>query len=88
MKERLRAIKEPPNVRLLYDVLQYDPPEIKRAVLFVTNNALVCDTQEDSMKVAYDMTDGDRYDAVALDGTFYQKSGLISGGSRLVFHRR
>ena len=22
-----------------------------------------------------------RYDAVALDGTFYQKSGIISGGS-------
>lgn len=36
------------------------------------------------MKVAYEMEDGDRYDAVALDGTFYQKSGLISGGSRLV----
>lgn len=82
MKERLRAIKEPMNVKLLYDVLQYEPSEIKRAVLFVTNNALVCDTQEDAMKVAYEMPDGERYDAVALDGTFYQKSGLISGGSR------
>lgn len=82
MKERLRCIKDPMNVRLLYDVLQYDPPEIKKAVLFVTNNALVCDTQEDAMKVAYEMEDGERYDAVALDGTFYQKSGLISGGSR------
>ncbi|XP_057376078.1 structural maintenance of chromosomes protein 1A-like [Daphnia carinata] len=82
LKERLRVIRDPPNVRLLYDVLQYDPPEIKKAVLFVTNNALVCDTQEDAMKVAYDLGDGDRYDAVALDGTFYQKSGLISGGSR------
>ncbi len=70
------------NVKLLYDVLQYEPSEIKRAVLFVTNNALVCDTQEDAMKVAYEMPDGERYDAVALDGTFYQKSGLISGGSR------
>lgn len=63
-------------------MLQYDPPEIKKAVLFVTNNALVCETQEDAMKVAYEMDDGVRYDAVALDGTFYQKSGLISGGSR------
>ena len=27
------------------------------------------------------MDDGQRYDAVALDGTFYQKSGIISGGS-------
>ena len=84
MKERLRAIKDPPNVHLLYDVLEYDPPTIKKAVLFVTNNALVCETQEDAMKVAYEMGDGDCYDAVALDGTFYQKSGLISGGSRLV----
>merc|ERR1719427_202942 len=33
------------------------------------------------MKVAYEMEDGQRYDAVALDGTFYQKSGIISGGS-------
>ena len=84
MKERLRVIEDPPNVRLVYDVLKYDPPEIMKAVLFVTNNALVCETQEDAMKVAYEMEDGDRYDAVALDGTFYQKSGLISGGSRLV----
>lgn len=72
-------------MRLLYDVLHYDPPEIKKAVWFVTNNALVCETQEDAMKVAYEMEDGVRYDAVALDGTFYQKSGLISGGSRLVY---
>merc|ERR1719412_1553361 len=33
------------------------------------------------MKVAYELEDGQRYDAVALDGTFYQKSGIISGGS-------
>ncbi|KAG0728282.1 Structural maintenance of chromosomes protein 1A [Chionoecetes opilio] len=33
LKERLRNIKDPRNVKLLYDVLQYDPPEIKRAVL-------------------------------------------------------
>lgn len=81
LKERLRNIKEPRNVRLLYDVLQYDPSEIKRAVLFATNNALVCETPEDASKVAYEMEDGHRYDAVALDGTFFSKSGIISGGS-------
>ncbi|KAK4292351.1 hypothetical protein Pmani_034870 [Petrolisthes manimaculis] len=81
LKERLRNIKEPRNVKLLYDVLQYDPPEIKRAVLFATNNALVCETPEDASKVAYEMEDGHRYDAVALDGTFFSKSGIISGGS-------
>ena len=81
LKERLRNIQDPKNVKLLYDVLQYDPPEIKRAVLFATNNALVCETPEDASKVAYEMEDGHRYDAVALDGTFFSKSGIISGGS-------
>ena len=82
LKERLRSISNPKNVKLLYDVLKFDPPEIKRAVLFVTNNALVCETPDDAMKVAYELEGGQtRYDAVALDGTFYQKSGIISGGS-------
>ena len=84
LKERPRTIKDPPNVRLLYDVLKFGPPEIERAVLFVTNNKLVCETQEDVMKVAYGMENGDRHDAVALDGTHYRGSGLISGGSKLV----
>lgn len=81
LKERLRNIKEPKNVKLLYDVLNYSPSEIKRVVLFATNNALVCDTPEDAMKVAYELDGQNRYDAVALDGTFYQKSGIMSGGS-------
>merc|ERR1719225_643449 len=76
-----RMINNPKGVKLLYDVLQFEPQDIKRAVLFVTNNSLVCETPEDAMKVAYEMDDGQRYDAVALDGTFYQKSGIISGGS-------
>ncbi|RZF46730.1 hypothetical protein LSTR_LSTR002593 [Laodelphax striatellus] len=81
LKERLRNIKEPRNVKLLYDVLNYSPPEIKRVVLFATNNALVCDTPEDAMKVAYELDGQNRYDAVALDGTCYHKSGIMSGGS-------
>merc|ERR1719266_726047 len=81
LKERLRNINNPKGVKLLYDVLQFEPADIKRAVLFVTNNSLVCETPEDAMKAAYEMEDGQRYDAVALDGTFYQKSGIISGGS-------
>merc|ERR1719239_590050 len=81
LKERLRNISHVKGVKLLYDVIKYDIPEIKRAILFVTNNSLVCETPEDAMKVAYEMEDGQRYDAVALDGTFYQKSGIISGGS-------
>ncbi|KAL1415069.1 hypothetical protein MTO96_029845 [Rhipicephalus appendiculatus] len=81
LKERLRSITNPKNVKLLYDVLQYDPPAIKRAVLYATNNALVCETADDASRVAYDLGDNKRYDAVALDGTYYQKNGFISGGS-------
>ncbi|KAG1682286.1 Structural maintenance of chromosomes protein 1A [Nymphon striatum] len=81
LKERLRNIDQPTNVRLLYDVLRYDPPAIKRAVLFATNNALLCETAPNANTVAYDLGDGRRYDAVALDGTYYQKNGFISGGS-------
>ncbi|EDV30323.1 uncharacterized protein Dana_GF23004 [Drosophila ananassae] len=80
LKERLRNISEPRNVRLVFDVLKFEPQEIERAVLFATGNALVCETPEDAMKVAYEI-DRSRFDALALDGTFYQKSGLISGGS-------
>lgn len=67
-------------MKLVFDVLKFEPKEIERAVLFATGNALVCETPEDAMKVAYEL-DRSRYDALALDGTFYQKSGLISGGS-------
>lgn len=57
-----RNIHQPKNVKLLYDVLQYDPPAIKRAVLYATNNALVCETAEDANKVAYELGDNKRYD--------------------------
>ena len=61
LKERLRNITNPKGVKLLYDVLRYDPPDIKKAVLFVTNNALVCESPDDAMKVAYELEDGQRY---------------------------
>ena len=81
LKERLRNIQNPRGVKLVYDVIKYDPPAIKRVVLFATNNALVCETSEDANIVAFELGDGKRYDAVALDGTYYQKCGFISGGS-------
>lgn len=81
VKERLRNIQYPKGVKLLYDVIRYEPSTIKKAVLYATNNALVCETAEDANLVAFDLGDGQRYDAVALDGTFYQKCGFISGGS-------
>lgn len=56
-----RDIREPKQVKLVYDVLKFDPPEIEKAVLFATNNALVCETPDDAMKVAYEI-DRSRYD--------------------------
>nr|CAH7756245.1 unnamed protein product [Callosobruchus chinensis] len=79
LKERLRNITDPKGVKLIYDVLQFEPQAIAKAVMFATGNAVVCETPEDAMKVAYEL--GGRLDAVALDGTYYQKCGIISGGS-------
>lgn len=53
-------------------------------MLFATKDTLVCETPEDAMTVAYHLRNDDgsekRLSAVALDGTLYTKSGLVSGG--------
>lgn len=67
------------NVKLVYDVIKF-PPEISRAVLFVTNNTLVCETSKDANHVAYNLNSGEKHDCVSLDGTFYKKNGSFSGG--------
>lgn len=54
----------------MYDVLKFDPPEIEKAVLFATNNALVCETPEDAMKVAYEI-DRSRYDVSDVSHFMY-----------------
>lgn len=43
-------------------MLHFSPKDIDRAVLFATNNALVCETPEDANKVAYEMDKKTRYD--------------------------
>uniref|UniRef100_K1Q630 Structural maintenance of chromosomes protein n=1 Tax=Magallana gigas TaxID=29159 RepID=K1Q630_MAGGI len=73
------VIREPKNVKLVVDVIRYDPPSIKKALLFACGNALVCDTVEDARHVAFGTHD--RHKSVALDGTLFQKSGVISGGA-------
>lgn len=65
LKQRLRDIREPKQVKMVYDVLKFEPPDIEKAVLFATNNALVCETPEDAMKVAYEI-DRSRYDVSLL----------------------
>ncbi|XP_057320354.1 structural maintenance of chromosomes protein 1A-like [Microplitis mediator] len=67
------------NVKLLFDVINF-PPEISRAVLFVTNNTLVCETSKDANHIAYNLNSGEKHDCVSLDGTFYKKTGSFSGG--------
>ncbi|XP_011704616.1 PREDICTED: structural maintenance of chromosomes protein 1A-like [Wasmannia auropunctata] len=80
LKEQLRAIKEPKNVKLLYDVLDISTAEINTAVLFVTKNTLVCETIEDAMTIAYNEDKLKAYDCVTLDGCLFRKKGPMSGG--------
>ncbi|VDP04958.1 unnamed protein product [Soboliphyme baturini] len=56
ISEKLRQLKEPRNVKLVVDVLQYDPPPIKRALQFVCGNALVCETTEEARRLAFSNT--------------------------------
>lgn len=86
LKQRLRDIREPKQVKLVYDVLKFDPPEIEKAVLFATNNALVCETPEDAMKVAYEI-DRSRYDVRPHSQLFYfifKKSVSVFGLNLLI----
>lgn len=47
------TIKEPKNVKLLYDLLNISSSQINKAVLFVAKNTLVCETVEDARKIAH-----------------------------------
>ncbi|KAF5401791.1 putative structural maintenance [Paragonimus heterotremus] len=77
--ERLREISDPPNVHLVIDVIQCDPIIVKKALTFACGNALVCETVEHARYVAYQM--GERKKTVSLEGTLFQRSGVISGGA-------
>lgn len=79
IRESLRALQKPQNVKLAFDLIKFEPPDVKMAVLFATKDTLVCDTPEDAMRVSYEIGEM-RLSAVALDGTFFSKSGLVSGG--------
>lgn len=78
LDERLREIKEPRNTKMLVDVIKYNPPQIKKALMFAVGNCLVCESDEDARHLAFS---GERHKVVSFDGTLFQKSGLISGGS-------
>ncbi|KAL3313845.1 Structural maintenance of chromosomes protein 1B [Cichlidogyrus casuarinus] len=77
--EKLREINDPPNVHLVIDVITCDPPTVKKALQFACGNALVCETVDHARHVAYGA--GDRKKTVSLEGTLFQRSGVISGGA-------
>ena len=52
-----REIKDPKNVKLVVDVIRYDPACIKKALLFACGNALVCETVEDARRVAFNLSE-------------------------------
>ncbi len=63
----------------MIDVIRYDPPNVKKALQYACGNSLVCETVEDARKIAFG--GHERHKAVALDGTMFAKSGIISGGA-------
>lgn len=54
LKESLRTLNWVSSVSLLYDVLKYDPPQVKQAVLFAVKSVIVCNTQEDALAITYE----------------------------------
>jgi len=81
ISEKLRDIQDPPNVKLLFDVVTCNAMAAKKALQFSCGNALVCDTPEHARTLAYGRSDrSDRNKAVALDGTQFLPNGVISGG--------
>ena len=79
LDERLREIREPKNTKMLVDVIKCNPPQIKKALMFAVGNCLVCESDDDARTLAFSRNE--RHKVVSLDGTLFQKSGLISGGS-------
>lgn len=80
LDERLREIKEPRNTKLVFDVIKYHPPQIKKALLFSVGNCLVCETDEDARFLAFGNKQ-QRHKVVSNEGTLFNKTGMISGGS-------
>lgn len=54
--------------------------DFQKALQFACSNALVCDTMEEARKLAFGGQE--RRKTVSLDGTMFEKSGVMSGGLR------
>nr|XP_020659655.1 structural maintenance of chromosomes protein 1B isoform X2 [Pogona vitticeps] len=76
INEQLREIK---GCKMMIDVIQTSFPSLKKVIQFVCGNGLVCETVKEAKQLAFDGPH--RLKTVALDGTLFLKSGIISGGS-------
>ncbi|KAF6121841.1 structural maintenance of chromosomes 1B [Phyllostomus discolor] len=76
INERLREIK---GCKMVIDVIKTQFPQLKKVIQFVCGNGLVCETVEEARHIAFGGPE--RRKTVALDGTLFLKSGVISGGS-------
>ncbi|NWU71560.1 SMC1B protein, partial [Pterocles burchelli] len=76
VNEKLREIK---GAKMLVDVVQTPFAPLKKVIQFVSGNGLVCETVKEAKQIAFDGPV--RLKTVALDGTLFLKSGVISGGS-------
>ncbi|CAI5438701.1 unnamed protein product [Caenorhabditis angaria] len=82
INDKLRDIKKPAGVKLVFDVINVNNQAARKALQFACGNALVCEHQDDAKQLAYGGSGlPDRYKAVAMDGTLFQQSGVMSGGS-------
>ncbi|KFV47850.1 Structural maintenance of chromosomes protein 1B, partial [Tyto alba] len=86
INEKLREIK---GAKMMVDVVQTPFAPLKKVIQFVSGNGLVCETIKEAKHIAFD---GPVrfiwfyfifffFQTVALDGTLFLKSGVISGGS-------
>ncbi|XP_036064850.1 structural maintenance of chromosomes protein 1B [Onychomys torridus] len=82
INERLREIK---GCKMMIDVIKTQFPQLKKVIQFVCGNGLVCETVEEARHIAFGGPE--RRKAVALDGTLFLKSGVISGGSSDLKHK-
>ncbi|XP_067855244.1 structural maintenance of chromosomes protein 1B-like [Heptranchias perlo] len=76
INEQLREIK---GSKMMIDVIQCVSPQLKKVVQFVCGNGLVCENLKEARQIAFEGPE--RLKTVALDGTLFLKSGVISGGS-------
>ncbi|XP_054856412.1 structural maintenance of chromosomes protein 1B isoform X2 [Eublepharis macularius] len=76
ISEQLREIK---GTKMMIDVIQTSFPPLKKVIQFVCGNGLICETVKEARQIAFDGPR--RLKTVALDGTLFLKSGIISGGS-------